>query len=1454
MNDPIPTVDELGRVDAPPALADAPSPERIGRYRVDRVLGQGGFGIVYLAHDEQLQRPVAVKVPHRRLVSRPEDAEPYLAEARTVAGLDHPNIVPVYDVGSSEDCPCYVVSKFIEGSTLAQRIKANLPCVAEAAELVATVADTLHYAHRKGLVHRDIKPGNILLDTAGKPNVADFGLALREENVGHGPKYAGTPAYMSPEQARGEGHRVDGRSDLFSLGVVFYEVLTGRRPFHADAREALLEQIAAHEPRPPRQWDNTIPKELERICLKAMSKRASDRYTTAKDMADDLRHFLEQSTGVEKLGLRSSVPAASLPSPPSAATAVPTPLPTPASESQPVEIVPKGLRSFDAHDADFFLQLLPGPRGRDGLPDSIRFWKTRIEETDPDATFSVGLMYGPSGCGKSSLVKAGLLPRLSDDVIAVYVEASAEGTEARLLNALRKRCPGLTPNIGLKEMLAALRHRQGLPAGKKVLVVLDQFEQWLHARKQEENTELVQALRQCDGGRVQGIVMVRDDFWLAVTRFVQDLEVDLVPGRNIALVDLFDLDHARKVLAAFGRAFGKLPEKLHETTTQQGFLNQAVSDLSQDNKVICVRLALFAEMMKGRAWSPVALKEVGGTEGVGVAFLEDSFSSQTANPKHRLHQKAARAVLKALLPASGTDIKGHMRSHAELLAASGYATRPKDFDDLLRILDGDLRLITPTDPEGKEETERSTVQAGARCYQLTHDYLVPSLRDWLTRKQKETSRGRAELLLADRAAVWAARPESRQLPSLVQWLQIKWRTQKRNWTPPERRMMRRATVYHALRGLVAAFCLILLSIVIREGLGRLMAQSLQDRLLGATTPDVPDIVKDMAPYRRWLDPLLHEAFVQAEKENNPRKQLHTSLALLPVDSGQVDYLYGQLLKAQPQEVIVIREALSDHKQDLTERMWKLLENPQSGQGQRLRAACALAAFAPGDLRWEKASPDVASTLVVQKPFVIAQWTDSLRGVGEWLIPPLTAFLVDEQRSVTERGLIASVYGTYAAGVPDAYARLEKQLAEPSGSGASVEAKVALAKRQASVGVALLVLGRGDKVWPLLAHRPDPTLRSFLIDRLGPAGVDPGLLTARLGKEKEVSARRAILLSLGEFGPDHLSQDQRLNLLPHLVELHRDDPDPGIHGAAEWLLRQWRAADQLKEIDKGLATGRVKGQRHWYVNRQGQTMVVVPRPGEFLMGVGAKLRRHHVGRHYAIGSKFVTVEQFLRFRKNYDYDRSSALSEDCPVNAVTWYDAANYCNWLSEREALPKEDWCYVPNKQGKYADGMKLAPDYLKRTGYRLPTEAEWEYACRAGALTSRYYGESEDLLPKYGWYVNSAANQTWPVGRLKPNDLGLFDMHGNAWLWCQERYRVYPDDPGGKAIADNEDILEVRDGVHRVLRGGLYFYESVGVRSSNSAHCLPGIRFNLTSFRVARTLPPGSFAPLPTIPEEGRP
>ncbi len=504
----------------------AQMPSQIGRYIPRKILGEAGFGVVFLAYDGELQREVALKVPRDDRIVRPEDVQLYLAEAQMVAALDHENIVPVHDFGRTDDGMCFMVTKLIDGVNLARQLQNRPPSIRESARIIASIADALHHAHTRpaGLVHRDVKPANILIDSAGKPYLADFGLAIKEEDFGKGTAFAGTVPYMSPEQARWEGHRVDGRSDIFSLGSVFYELLTGEQPFGGYTKTDTLERIKFDEPRPPRQRNDSIPKELERICLKALSKRVSDRYLTALDMADDIRRWLkEEPVADDQPQAFPQVPASA----------------TKHSSAQPVPIRPKGLRSFDSGDTDFFLKLLPGPRDRHGIPESVRFWKNRIEETDGIQTFRVGVIYGPSGSGKSSLLKAGLLPLLDTNIEVIYAEATPKGTADRLLQLLRMRFGELESEKNLADALAAVRRGSSATGKRKVLIVLDQFEQWLHNRDHDGNQNLVEALRQCDGQRVQAVLTVRDDFWMGISRVMHDLEIDLIPGDNVSAIDLF---------------------------------------------------------------------------------------------------------------------------------------------------------------------------------------------------------------------------------------------------------------------------------------------------------------------------------------------------------------------------------------------------------------------------------------------------------------------------------------------------------------------------------------------------------------------------------------------------------------------------------------------------------------------------------------------------------------------------------------------------------------------------------------------------------------------------------------------------------------------------------------------------------------------------------------------------
>jgi tetratricopeptide (TPR) repeat protein len=284
------------RVDpALPALVPAVElPRMLGRFQLLELLGSGSFGTVYKARDAELGRLVAVKVPRAGRFATPEEEGRFLREARSAGRLSHPGIVPVHEITYQDGVPS-IVSDYVEGRTLAALLAERRPGFREAAELAAGVADALDHAHRNKVVHRDVSPRNILIDAAGRPHVTDFGLARRDEGsavVTRDGHVLGTPAYMSPEQAAGEPARVDARSDVYGLGVVLYELLTGERPFRGTV-PTLLRQVVEEEPRPPRKLNDRIPRDLETVCLKALAKAPARRYATAGDLADDLRRWLK---------------------------------------------------------------------------------------------------------------------------------------------------------------------------------------------------------------------------------------------------------------------------------------------------------------------------------------------------------------------------------------------------------------------------------------------------------------------------------------------------------------------------------------------------------------------------------------------------------------------------------------------------------------------------------------------------------------------------------------------------------------------------------------------------------------------------------------------------------------------------------------------------------------------------------------------------------------------------------------------------------------------------------------------------------------------------------------------------------------------------------------------------------------------------------------------------------
>ncbi len=844
-------------------------PQIFGPFRNIEKLDEGGFGVVCKALDSRTDQWIALKFPHRDILHSKELLGQFQEEANRVIELRHQGIVETHSI-EFHDGYIAIAMQLIVGSSLKKTIS-DERTQNQIAQIVAKIADALAYAHQKGVIHRDLTPANILLDQEGEPFVTDFGLSLHENDQPFFPdEQCGKPPYMSPQLVEGLTRNLDGRTDIWSLGVILYEMLARKRPFRGVSRHDIFEQIETRDPRPLRESNPTVDHELQRICLKCLSRSTRERYMTADDLAEDLRHWLDSKSN------RTD------------------------SEELISDVVPRGLRSYEKEDSDFYLSLLPGPYDRNGVPSSVRFWTRILNSTDSECEpVPVGVIFGPSGSGKSSLIKAAILPRLLAISRIVYVESTRDDTEVRLLKAIRRIFPDVPNGLALPELFRGLAGGLWNPQQEKIVVILDQFEQRLSVNDNYDQSQIAKALRHCDGDKVQCLLVARDGFWLSLTRFADSLEIYLHEGRNCQAIDLFDQQHARKVLRKLGHAFGKLPSDTSPLSDEQNlFLDMTIDQLANNHFVVCIQLSIFAEMFKSREWIPSELNDIGGVEGAGESFLEYCFGEHGPHPKYKAKKEQARLVLEALLPEPSSNIRGVLLSESMLRDASS-CTATTEFSELVQILDDELRLISKTHPDRGNQLSKTDSNSTnfETHYQLTHDYLVPSIRNWLDQLSYETAKGRTRSRFKKLAKSWEANHDDRFLPTPMEYVSavrfLKFQELKTN----EKKLLTKANWYYLWR-------LLFFTVIVSTLVTLWVSSANKDTALARShavsflvnSPDtVPSNVDLMLKHRDRCERILLDLQDAAEPDEKAR-QLRIQIGLVQL-GGEDPELFDSLVNS-----------------------------------------------------------------------------------------------------------------------------------------------------------------------------------------------------------------------------------------------------------------------------------------------------------------------------------------------------------------------------------------------------------------------------------------------------------------------------------------------------------------------------------------------------------------------------
>ena len=665
----------------------------------------------------------------------------------------------------------------------------------------------------------------------------------------------------------------------------------------------------------------------------------------------------------------------------------------------------------------------------------------------------------------------------------------------------------------------------------------------------------------------------------------------------------------------------------------------------------------------------------------------------------------------------------------------------------------------------------------------------------------------------------------------------------------------------------------------------LSSAALVDSVATTDQQSLPQLLEKITAQSDRTLPLIRAALTSASP--GEPTWVNLSVAELAADpAAEGNDLLTYLPDARVGEVPAIVDALVSRAENLSSTLWESLLDEAADDDARLRLACLAASCSASDARWTEVAAPVARALVRQHPLDMATFSNALLPARQQLVPALVALTQEPKLEPLARKSALSIAARFAAGQIDTLVKLtvdatadEFSLVFPS---LQEQAKAALPRFESAAASAVSIealaasrawaspheieraydraqaptrngrhcdvaVGRfddrpGRTLWP--ARSSATCLDHRVVGAAGsPTGNNVGATCQGDGR----GARQARILALGQSRPEQTSARARKLLLEEIIQLYRNDPDAGVHAASRWLLMtRLDAAGIVAEVENSLPR-QPTPERNWFLGPLGHSFSVIRLPASFQFGspeselwreedeqpvVQPRRERDYM---IAVSMHEVTVEQYQTYR-TFVIDSPYTPSGDCPINNVKWYDAAAYCRWLSEQDAVAEDQMVYPPVEQ--IGPGMKLPDNWLERTGYRMPTEAEWEFACRAGTKASRFSGPGTALLRHYAWYLSYSQDHSWPVGTLKPNQFGLFDMLGNVAERCHQLGPTPAGGaPSGAPIASSSPGTIVTDELQGTVRGGEFGDLSQNMRAARRYSVPAQAEWGTVGFRVVRTV-----------------